>query len=44
MKKLKIVEIVVSAGTALFSAAKYVIKFIDHIFKLRRKDVAVSAV
>ena len=43
MKKLKIIEIVVSAGTALFAAAKYAIKFIDHIFKLRHKNVAVGA-
>jgi len=40
MSRLKIVELVVAAGTALFSAAKYVVKFIDYIFKLRHKNVA----
>ena len=45
MSKLKIIEVVVLAGTALFAAAKSVIKFIDYIIKLShsRKNVAASA-
>jgi len=40
MPKLKIVEIVVMAGAALLSAAKYAIKFIDCIFKMKHAGAA----
>ena len=40
MGKLKIAEIVVLAGVAILSAAKYVIKVIDYFFKLKCKNVA----
>ena len=43
MSRLKIVELVVAAGAALCSAAKYVVKFVDYIFKLRRKNVVANA-
>ena len=43
MRKLKIIEIVIMAGVALFAAAKSVIKFIDYITKLKHDDAAVSA-
>lgn len=42
MKKLKFIELVVSAGTALLAAAKYVIKFIDHVFKLKNKNAIAT--
>jgi hypothetical protein len=40
MDKMKIVELVIMASAALLSAAKYVIKFIDYIVKVRNKDAA----
>jgi len=43
MSKIKIVELVVLAGAALLSAAKYVLKFIDYIFKARNKNTVASA-
>jgi hypothetical protein len=43
MGKLKIFELVVLAGAAILSAAKYVIKFIDCFFKLKNKNAAASA-
>jgi len=42
MNKMKIIEIVITAGIALFSAAKDVIKFIDCIIKLKSKKAIVS--
>jgi len=43
MSKLKIVEIVIMAGSALLSAVRYVIKFIDYIIKLRHNKAEASA-
>ena len=43
MSKLKIVEIVASAGAALLAAVKSVIKFIDYIVKLREKQPAAAS-
>ena len=44
MSKLKVVEIVVLAATAIFAAAKSIIKFIEYITKLRAtRTVAVAA-
>ena len=43
MSKLKIIEMVILAGTALFTAAKSVVKFVEYVFKLRNKNVVVNA-
>ena|GEM_PF-1278278 len=43
MDKLKIIELIISAGSALLSAAKYIIKFIDYLFRLRTKPAAATA-
>ena len=42
MSNLKIIEVIVAAGAAIFSAAKYVIKFIDCIFKLSNRNAVAS--
>jgi len=46
MSKIKLIDLIVSAATALLTAAKSVIKFIDYISKLRekKKQPATSAV
>lgn len=43
MSKLKLVEIVVLAATALLAAARSVIKFIEYMGKLKAKRVASTA-
>jgi hypothetical protein len=43
LDKLKIIELIISAGSALLSAAKYIIKFIDYLFKLKGKPTAAAA-
>jgi len=43
MDKLKIVELVILAGSAIFAAAKSMFKFVDCIIKFRRKEAAASA-
>jgi len=35
MSNLKLVEIVVLGATALLAAAKYILKFLDYVFKLQ---------
>jgi len=35
--KLKLVELVVLGATALLAAARYVVKFLDYVFKLQTK-------
>jgi hypothetical protein len=37
MSQLKLVEIVVLGATALLAAARYVVKFLDYVFKLQTK-------
>jgi len=43
MSKLKIVEIVVLAATAIFAAAKSIIKFIEYMAKLKATRAAAVA-
>jgi len=42
MSKLKFIELIIMAGTAMLSAAKYTIKFVDYILKLRNRKTAPS--
>jgi len=43
VSNLKLVEIVVLGATALLAAARYVVKFLDYVFKLQTK-FAVDAI
>jgi len=43
MNKLKLIELILSAVSALIAAAKSVIKFIGYIIKLRDKPDASAA-
>ena len=43
MSNLKFAEIVVLAGTALLTAAKFVIKFIEYIGKIKPKTSKPTA-
>jgi len=43
VSNLKLVEIVVLGATALLAAARYVVKFLDYVFKLQTK-FAIDAI
>ena len=43
MGKLTMMELTITAGAAIISVAKYVLKFVDCIFKLRPENATATA-